>query len=292
MITAITNASNTITANAALSPTGEMTADRFVRNTTAASYRGSGITKAGSALTYTFSIYAKADAADYFLMRMQGTYPARADICFQFSTGKFYSGGATGGSFVVQSATATEAGGGWWRIALRATTDAATSLACYTSFSTAPRVWVDDSDVVATAAGFLWGAQLELGSLTDYQPIGASFSRNPYADSTAEFPRDVYFVDRKAMETRDYVEFELASALDLAGVMLPRRQIVQNYCPWRYRGAECGYTGTNYFDANDATVGSAGLDVCGKRLASCRKRFGNYGTLPYGGFPASGLVKL
>lgn len=115
---------------------------------------------------------------------------------------------------------------------------------------------------------------------------------NASADPTAEFPRDVYYIDRKAAETRDFVEFELASALDLAGVMLPRRQIVQNYCPWLYRGAECGYTGTSYFDTTDAAVGSVGLDVCGKRLSSCRARFGSYGTLPYGGFPAAGLVKL
>lgn len=114
---------------------------------------------------------------------------------------------------------------------------------------------------------------------------------NPTADPTAEFARDIYYVDRKSAENRDAVEFELAASLDLAGVGLPRRQIIQNYCPWAYRGSECGYTGTAYFDINDQPVASAAQDVCGKRLSSCRVRFGQYSELPYGGFPASGLLK-
>ena len=114
---------------------------------------------------------------------------------------------------------------------------------------------------------------------------------NATADSTAEFPDDVFFVERKVSETRDVVEFELAAAFDVAGVQLPRRQIIQNVCVWRYRGGECGYTGTNYFDANDRSVGSAGLDVCGKRLTSCEARFGANNPLPFGSFPAAGLTR-
>lgn len=114
---------------------------------------------------------------------------------------------------------------------------------------------------------------------------------NPSADPDAEFASDIFFVDRKASETRDVVEFELAAAFDVAGVQLPRRQIIQNVCVWRYRGTECGYTGTNYFDANDAAVGSAGLDVCGKRLSSCEARFGANNPLPFGSFPAAGLTR-
>ena len=114
---------------------------------------------------------------------------------------------------------------------------------------------------------------------------------NPTADATAEFDDDVYFIDRKASENRDVVEFELAAAIDLQGVMLPRRQIVQNVCPWKYRGAECGYTGTVYLNANDVSVATLAQDVCGKRLTSCKLRFGQFAELPYGGFPAAGLVR-
>lgn len=116
-------------------------------------------------------------------------------------------------------------------------------------------------------------------------------SGNPTADATAEFSDDVFFVDRKSKETRDVVEFELAASFDLEGVSLPRRQIVQNVCPWSYRGAECGYTGAAYFNANDETVTSSATDVCGKRLSSCQKRFGTNAELPFGGFPAAGLIR-
>lgn len=114
---------------------------------------------------------------------------------------------------------------------------------------------------------------------------------NPTADPMAEFADDVYCVDRKSRETREVVELELAASFDLEGVSLPRRQIVQNVCPWSYRGAECGYTGSAYFNASDELVSSRAQDTCGKRLASCQRRFGTNAELPFGGFPAAGLFR-
>lgn len=114
---------------------------------------------------------------------------------------------------------------------------------------------------------------------------------NTSADPEAEFPDDVFFIDRKVSENRDIVEFELAAAFDVAGVKLPRRQIIQNVCIWRYKGTECGYAGSNYFDANDASVASQSQDVCGKRLSSCKARFGQTAELPFGSFPSAGLVR-
>lgn len=98
---------------------------------------------------------------------------------------------------------------------------------------------------------------------------------NPYGtpDPTAEFPREIYYVDRKSIETRDVVEFELAAAFDLAGIRAPKRQCIANICQWVYRSAECSYTALAYYDANDQPVASAGADVCGKRLSSCEARF-------------------
>ena len=114
---------------------------------------------------------------------------------------------------------------------------------------------------------------------------------NQTADPSAEFADDVYYIDRKSRETRDVVEFELAASFDLEGVSLPRRQIVQNVCPWGYRSSECGYTGTAYFNANDVSVSLKSHDACGKRLSSCQKRFGSNAELPFGGFPAAGLIR-
>lgn len=115
-------------------------------------------------------------------------------------------------------------------------------------------------------------------------------SVNPYGtpDPTAEFPREIYFVDRKVSETRDVVEFELVSAFDLQGVRGPKRQCIQNICQWVYRSAECGYTGTSYFNENDVSVPTLAQDKCGKRLSSCQSRFGATAELPYGSFPGLG----
>lgn len=78
---------------------------------------------------------------------------------------------------------------------------------------------------------------------------------NPYGiPFVEEMPQEIYYVDRKVTETRDFVEFELAAAFDLAGVRAPKRQCIANICQWQYRGAECGYTGSNYFDENDRPV--------------------------------------
>jgi lambda family phage minor tail protein L len=60
-------------------------------------------------------------------------------------------------------------------------------------------------------------------------------------DPTAEFPREVYFLDRKVSETRDAVEYEAAAVFDLAGVRAPRR-LCMTWCQWLYRGDGCGYS--------------------------------------------------
>jgi lambda family phage minor tail protein L len=111
------------------------------------------------------------------------------------------------------------------------------------------------------------------------------------ADPHAKFPDEIWYVDRKSNENRAVVEFELASKFDLVGVMLPRRQIIANVCQWVYRGGECGYTGSNYFNTQDQVVGTLALDACGKRIESCKLRFGATAELPFGSFPGAGLSK-
>lgn len=111
---------------------------------------------------------------------------------------------------------------------------------------------------------------------------------NAYADQHQYLPDDLYFVEQKTSETRYVIEWELSSAFDLVGVQLPRRQIIQGTCMWRYRSSECGYVGNNFFDVNDKPT-TSNKDVCGKRLNSCKKRFGYAELLPFGGFP--GIIR-
>ena len=56
---------------------------------------------------------------------------------------------------------------------------------------------------------------------------------NPYGtpDPTAEFPQEIYKIDRKSAENREAVQFELASVLDLAGIRAPNRQCTRAEFP-------------------------------------------------------------
>lgn len=114
---------------------------------------------------------------------------------------------------------------------------------------------------------------------------------NPTADPNCGFPDEIWSIDRKAGQNGVFVEFELAAAHDVAGKKLPGRQAIQNVCPWGYKSAECGYSGGPVADINDNLTSDPDLDNCGKRLTSCKLRFGNYGELPFGGFPGVGLVR-
>ncbi|WP_233866580.1 phage minor tail protein L [Paraburkholderia adhaesiva] len=111
---------------------------------------------------------------------------------------------------------------------------------------------------------------------------------NPTANPDEQFPDDIYFVMQKTREDLEVIEFTLAVGFDVDGVQLPRRQIIRNSCPWRYRGEGCGYGGGPVADVNDARVTEYHLDVCGKRLQSCKLRFGEHAWLPFGGFPGAG----
>jgi lambda family phage minor tail protein L len=98
---------------------------------------------------------------------------------------------------------------------------------------------------------------------------------SPYSpDPTAEFPREIYTIDRKTVENRAVVEFELAAAFDLAGISAPKRKCIANICQWVYKSTECGYTGA--------------LPTCLKTLTDCKAHFGATAELPFGSFPGIG----
>ncbi len=112
---------------------------------------------------------------------------------------------------------------------------------------------------------------------------------NPTADPTQQLPQEIWFVDRKVAEDAGVIEYELASALDMVAVFLPRRQYIQNSCPWVYRGPDCGYTGAAMFTNTGVSTNNASLDVCGKRLTDCALRFPPPVLMNFGGFPGVGV---
>jgi lambda family phage minor tail protein L len=60
-------------------------------------------------------------------------------------------------------------------------------------------------------------------------------------DPNAEFPRDVFYVDKKITENKSILEYGLASVFDVEGVQLPLRRVSHDYCPFSYRGQGCFY---------------------------------------------------
>ena len=103
---------------------------------------------------------------------------------------------------------------------------------------------------------------------------------------------ETWYIDRVSSENQQLVEFELAPKLDLTNVALPRRTI-EEFCPWKYKGVECGYRGDSCFTVNDVAIpesskvivnGKVTNDICGKRVSSCQARFGQNSELPFGGF--------
>lgn len=114
---------------------------------------------------------------------------------------------------------------------------------------------------------------------------------NPTADPNEEYPEEVWYIDRKEYEDHLQVKWALASALDFNGVQLPRRMIVANQCYWQYRSADCGYAGPPVADTLDVPTNDPAVDNCSRRVTGCKLRFGENAELPYGSFPAAGLMR-
>lgn len=82
------------------------------------------------------------------------------------------------------------------------------------------------------------------------------FSPNP----NREFPRDIFYIDRKSNENKYVLEFELVSLMDVQGQKLPGRLVVANTCPFVYRGDGCFYEYSSRRNAEEhGSVGESNL---------------------------------
>jgi len=65
----------------------------------------------------------------------------------------------------------------------------------------------------------------------DLDEVNFPSNVNPYksgsVDPSAELPREVYFVERKTIENRNIVQFELVSSFDLFGVSAPKKLVTK-----------------------------------------------------------------
>ena len=86
-----------------------------------------------------------------------------------------------------------------------------------------------------TVSNALTGATVtRIRTLARYlDAVNFSGGTNPLGtpDPTAEFPQEIYKIDRKASENREVVSFELAAVFDLAGIRCPKRQCTRAEFP-------------------------------------------------------------
>ena len=96
------------------------------------------------------------------------------------------------------------------------------------------------SAVLLAANAFTAGNDLTGAKVTRIRTMArfldtANFSgaTNPFGtpDPDAEFPREVYYIDRKSAENREVVQFELAAIFDIAGIRAPKRQCTRDVFP-------------------------------------------------------------
>lgn len=98
------------------------------------------------------------------------------------------------------------------------------------------------------------------------------------ADPNKHFADEVYTINQRAIETKEFVEFELLASWDVHGVTLPRRMILANACWWRYKGDGCGYAGNPVADINDVLLQTPYLSMAGAGYASAPDSAANSST--------------
>ena len=77
------------------------------------------------------------------------------------------------------------------------------------------------------------------------------------ADENAIISKEVYFIDRKSLEDKNNLEFELSTLLDLQQISIPLRIVIEKTCGWQYRGEGCCYEAVSRKDGK--THGKAAL---------------------------------
>jgi hypothetical protein len=161
-----TKSASSVTANSTTAPNGTLTADTWQGDGTAASHRIVPVQQisAISGTAYTASCYVKKNTNNFFqLYFLAGQFGSNAFANFDVNNGVLGTVGAQ-----ATAATITDVGNGWYRCSMTSTAiSTATSGINFTLITSATSTR-NESNSLDTSL-FLWGAQLNEGTLKDYQ---------------------------------------------------------------------------------------------------------------------------
>ena len=165
-----------VSANATTAPDGTTTADKLVEDSTAASthFTGQVFVKAGSAMAYTVSVFAKQGGRTWFALQATST-GASANAWFDVANGVV---GITSGTYTSISSTIKAYPNGWYRCSLSYTTDTDTVDNLNIILAEGDGDITYSGDGVSSA--FFWGAQKEAAAVaSSYIPTTtAAVTRN------------------------------------------------------------------------------------------------------------------
>jgi hypothetical protein len=158
----------TVTQNAAVAPNNTLTADKLIADSaitvspsSVAAFVRQDITKAATATTYTFSLFAKAGEfnAVRLFARDSVTSANNAAVTVLLTSGTVLTAAAAAGTFTNASVAITNSGNGWYRVALTFTSSTETTIRFIYAVG-------DSSSTTGNASKgiYIWGADLRPAS--------------------------------------------------------------------------------------------------------------------------------
>jgi len=181
----------TTTANTIISPNGTLTASTATTtaNLNNAIYNASPVATSTNQ-TFTNSIYLKYNNAQWVTLEIwRGDGQTGIRLWVDIQNGVLGTANATIGSYT--SSSITNVGNGWYRVSVTGVMPNATAV--YLALRHVDGNGAYNFTAVSGKSTYIWGAQSEVGTLTDYQPIATS--QQAYIASQFKFnlkdPRDL-----------------------------------------------------------------------------------------------------